>query len=337
MITKNVSLKKLNTFGLDCTAALFTTISNISDLKSIWKSNLLDREKLLILGGGSNILLLQNFPGLVIKNEIKGKKIIQETAEYVWVEFGAGEIWHECVLWAIDHGFGGLENMSLIPGTIGAAPMQNIGAYGVELKSVFENLQAFHLKTGNIETFNKAVCQFGYRESIFKHSHKNQYFIFSVTLKLSKQPKLNMAYGDIQQTLTEKNIDKPDIKEISDAVIAIRRSKLPDPDVLGNSGSFFKNPVIDQRQAALLQKTYPDLKTYEAENGVKIPAGWLIEKAGWKGQRLGNVGMHEKQALVLVNYGEASGLELWKHAEKVIASVKETFGIELQAEVNLIG
>lgn len=338
MVEKIYSLKNLNTFGIDASAALFADIDSIEALESIWKGTLIERNKPLILGGGSNMLLLNNYHGLALKNSILGKTIIHESESEITVEFGGGENWHETVLWAVESGYGGIENLSLIPGTVGAAPIQNIGAYGVELESVFVNLIAFNFITGITKVFNKEDCKFGYRDSVFKNEVKDQYFILKVQLKFQKQPKLKLDYGDVNAILEQKGITNPNIKDVSNAIIEIRQSKLPDPAKLGNSGSFFKNPIVEKSLALSISNSHTDLKTFEVdENHVKIPAGWLIEKAGWKGKRIGNVGMHEKQALVLVNYGGATGAELWNHAQAVIEDVNEKFGIRLQAEVNLIG
>lgn len=336
-ILKNASLKPYNTFGLEANAAFFTTVSSVNELKKVVKSSEFTEQTTLILGGGSNMLLTQDFKGLVIKNEIKGITHIKESDEYVWLKVGGGEVWHDFVLYCVERGLGGIENLSLIPGTVGAAPMQNIGAYGTEIKDVFESLEAFHWHSGEIKTFNAEDCQFGYRESIFKHSHKGQYFITHVTFRLRKNPLLNLEYGAIRATLEEMGISNPTIKKVSEAVIAIRQSKLPDPSEIGNSGSFFKNPVISKNQFQGIQAKYEQVPCYPVDDeNVKIPAGWMIEKAGWKGHRRGNIGVHKNQALVLVNYGGGSGLEIKKLAEDVMASVFEKFGVNLQPEVNII-
>ncbi len=335
VILKNYSLKSYNTFGLDTKAANLLKVQSVADLKQGLK---LPYESTFILGGGSNMLLTQDIAGLVIKNEIKGIEIVEETAEKVILSIGGGENWHELVLWAIAHNYGGIENLSLIPGTVGASPIQNIGAYGVELKDVFVKLEAINLATRRKKTFSKKACQFGYRDSLFKTGLKGQYFITKVFLQLTKKHhQLNMNYGAIKTQLAKKSIKKPSIKDLSDAIIAIRSSKLPDPAVLGNSGSFFKNPEIPRTQFDALQTKFPNIVFYELPNGkVKVPAGWLIEQDGWKGKKIGNTGAHAKQALVLVNYGNATGAEVKQLAFAIIASVKKKFGIELTAEVNII-
>lgn len=339
MVLKNYPLDALNTFGLKVSSALYCEIDSVQTLASLWKSNLFVMNRPLVLGGGSNLLFLKNYSGIVLKNDLTGRQVLKEDDNEVLVELGSGENWHQAVLWTLEQGWGGLENLSLIPGTVGAAPIQNIGAYGVELENVFESLTAFDMLYGRTVEFNKAECAFGYRESIFKHiENKGRYFIVSVRLKLSRHPLLKMDYGDIKAVLERDNIVEPGIRDISNAVIEIRQSKLPDPAVLGNSGSFFKNPIVEKDLAARIKENYPELKVFEVdEDRVKIPAGWLIETSGWKGKRIGNAGMHEKQALVLVNYGNATGTELWEHAQKVMNDVQNRFGIALQPEVNVVG
>jgi UDP-N-acetylmuramate dehydrogenase len=266
-----------------------------------------------------------------------GQELSRRFSKSVYVRAGGGENWHDFVLWTIQNGWGGLENLSLIPGTVGAAPIQNIGAYGVELRDVFHQLKALDLQTGKLKTFRHKDCQFGYRDSIFKRELRGRYFITEVTFKLSLFPKLNISYGAIRQELAAKNITNPGIRDVSNAVIAIRSSKLPDPAKIGNSGSFFKNPEFSNRVFTKIQKLYPDMPFYPvSEERTKIPAGWLIEQCGWKGKRVGETGCHKDQALVLVNYGKASGLEVWQHAVRVMESVKERFGISLEPEVNVM-
>jgi len=335
-IQENISLKRLNTFGLAKNARFFTRVESIKSLEEalIWAKN--QANKVLILGGGSNILLTDDFDGLVIKIEIKGKKLIREDENFIFVEVGAGENWHELVTYAIDQNWAGLENLSLIPGTVGASPMQNIGAYGVEIQEVFESLEALDRTSLKIRNFSKVECKFGYRESVFKHELKNQYVICSVIFKLKKQPEFRIEYGAIRDVLKEKGIIQPTIREISDAVIAIRTSKLPDPKEIGNAGSFFKNPTIHVSEYTELKLNFPEIPGYSTEEGVKVPAGWLIEQAGWKGKRVGEVGIHAKQALVLVNYGEGEGKDIISLSAQVQKSVKEKFGIELHPEVNFI-
>ena len=335
-IKKNISLQPFNTFGIDVKAESFLEAQSEQDLSFFFSIN---KKPVFILGGGSNLLLTKNVKSIVIKNNIKGRKVAREFQHSVYVSIGGGENWHQLVLWCIKKGFGGIENLSLIPGTVGAAPIQNIGAYGVELKDVFHKLEAIEIATGKKSIFKKKDCAFGYRDSIFKKKLKGKYCITRVWLKLSKPSRhqLKMSYGAIRQTLEQKKIKNPTIKDISKAVIEIRSSKLPDPKVLGNSGSFFKNPEITQRQFNSLQKKFPNIVFYPLDNGkVKVPAGWLIEHCGWKGKRVGNTGSHAKQALVLVNYGGATGAEVKKLAFKIIDSVHQRFGIQLSAEVNIL-
>ena len=292
----------------------------------------------MFLGGGSNVLLCNDFAGLVIRNAIKGKQIVHEDDDHVFLKVYSGESWHETVMYCVKRNWGGIENLSLIPGTVGAAPMQNIGAYGVELENVFDHLEAFNLHTFELETFNKSQCAFGYRESVFKRQLKGQYFIYSVTFKLNKKPSIHADYGDIQAILNEKGLsaETAGIKDVSDAVIHIRQSKLPDPKVLGNSGSFFKNPQITIEHFEALKLQFPDIKGYPQNDGMKVPAGWLIEQCEWKGKRVGNTGSHAKQALVLVNYGGATGSEIFQLAQDIIQSVADKFSIHLEPEVNIV-
>lgn len=337
-IQKNVSLKPLNTFGLEAKARVFVEVKSIEELQEVLQSEIAHDNEMFILGGGSNVLLSKDFEGLVVKNSITGKEVVHETDDFVLVKVGAGENWHNFVLYALEKGWGGIENLSLIPGTMGAAPMQNIGAYGVEIKEVFENLQAVNISSGEVEKFNKQACRFGYRESIFKNKVKGQYIITHVTLKLTKKDhELNTSYGAISETLEALKVKKPTIQDVSEAVIKIRQSKLPDPAKIGNAGSFFKNPSVDRIQYEELKTEYPHIPGYDLpDNNVKVPAGWLIEQCGWKGVTRGAIGVHKKQALVLVNYGGGSGDELKNLAEEIRASVIEKFGIELNAEVNII-
>jgi UDP-N-acetylmuramate dehydrogenase len=278
------------------------------------------------------------YPGLLIRNAIKGLQIVNEDDDHVLLRVYSGESWHETVMYCVERNWGGIENLSLIPGTVGAAPMQNIGAYGVELEQVFDQLEALNLNTLELETFNKTQCAFGYRESVFKRQLKGQYFIYSVTFKLSKKPIIHADYGDIQAILNEKGLsaETAGIKDVSDAVIHIRQSKLPDPKVLGNSGSFFKNPQITKEHFEALKLQFPDIKGYPQNDGMKVPAGWLIEQCGWKGKRVGNTGSHSKQALVLVNYGGATGTEIYQLAQDIIKSVSDKFSIHLEPEVNIV-
>ncbi|SFD04892.1 UDP-N-acetylmuramate dehydrogenase [Spirosoma endophyticum] len=338
-IESNVSLKPYNTFGIDATARYWVDISHEEDLTTLLHlTDFVDTPK-LILGGGSNVLLCHNFDGLVVKISLQGINVVREDEDHIYLTAGAGVNWHELVQFCVKQGYAGLENLSLIPGTVGAAPMQNIGAYGVELEQVFESLTAIHISTGEKRTFTHADCTFGYRESIFKRKLKNQFIITSVTFQLDKRPTFHTRYGAIQETLTEMGISEENlsIKAISEAVIRIRRSKLPDPAQIGNAGSFFKNPEIPKSQFDTLKDQFPTLPGYPInDNVVKLPAGWLIEQAGWKGYRLGDAGVHTKQALVLVNYGNATGNEILSLAGKVEESVLIKFGVAISPEVNVV-
>ncbi len=336
-IQENISLKPYNTFGLNAHAKYFTRIGNEDNLIALLSDKTLSTEKQLVLGSGSNILLKGDFDGVVLKNEIFGKEVISETEDKVLVKIGAGENWHQFVLWSLEQGYFGLENLSLIPGTVGASPIQNIGAYGLELKDVFESLEAIEVKTGKKEVFFKKDCNFGYRNSIFKKKYKGQFYITSVTLRLSRKNTVNVSYGAIQKVLTEMELEQITPKAVSDAVIQIRSSKLPNPAVIGNAGSFFKNPAINQSLFQDLQKKFPSLVFYPlANNYFKIPAGWLIEQCGWKGKIVGNTGTYKNQALVIVNHGHATGKEIIDLTEKIENSVLEKFNIKLDREVNIV-
>lgn len=335
-IQNNFSLKKYNTFGIEAKAKQFVAVHSVEELKQILATH--KTEAKFILGGGSNMLLTQDINALVIHIDLKGKKIIKEDNDYVWVESQAGEIWHEFVLWSIDQNLGGLENMSLIPGNVGTTPVQNIGAYGTEIKDTFVSCNTVDIATQELVTFTKAECKFGYRESIFKQEAKDKYVITSVVFKLTKRNhKINTAYGDITKELEKNNIVTPNLKEVSNAVIAIRQSKLPDPKELGNSGSFFKNPIIPKELYEKAHAQFPDMPHYVvSETEVKVPAGWLIEQAGFKGKRFGDAGIHKNQALVLVNYGNATGQEIFAVSKDIQATVLNKFGIAIEAEVNVI-
>ena len=335
-ISNNISLKSFNTFGIEAFAKQFVNITSTEELLEVLESKQFPDK--FILGGGSNMLLTQDIDALVIHINTKGKDIIREENDHVYVKIQAGENWHEFVLWCIDNGFGGVENLSLIPGNVGTSPIQNIGAYGVELKDVFVECEAINVDDFTINTFQKENCNFGYRNSIFKHEVKGKYIITNVTFKLTKaNHKLNTSYGAISSELNEKNINLPTIKNVSDAVINIRQSKLPDPKEIGNSGSFFKNPVITLEIFEKLQANFPEIPSYVvSENERKIPAGWLIEKAGFKGKRFGDYGVHKKQALVLVNYGSAKGSDILKLSKLIQKTIKRIFNITLEAEVNVI-
>jgi UDP-N-acetylmuramate dehydrogenase len=330
----NVDLKQYTTFGVSVIASKFSTFSSVEEARLLLKDN---TNELLILGGGSNLLLTQDFKGLVLKNEIKGIEIIEQNDSEVILKVGAGEVWHDFVLFTIQHGFRGIENMSLIPGSVGASPMQNIGAYGVEIKDVFEKLEALEINSGEIHTFTNEACAFGYRESVFKRALKGKYIITAVYFNLKINAPLNTKYGAIESELAAKGIHEPTSKDVSDAVIAIRTSKLPNPAELGNAGSFFKNPVVNRTVYNAIVSNYPEAPSYPInENLVKVPAGWLIETAGWKGKQVGACGVHKNQALVLVNYGNATGNEIYKLSSAIIEDVKEKFGIELEREVNIL-
>ncbi|MEZ0609280.1 UDP-N-acetylmuramate dehydrogenase [Fibrella sp. WM1] len=338
-VQRGVSLRPYTTFGIEAQANYFADLTSEADFETLRQLNELTDLPKLILGGGSNLLFTQNVNGLVLKLSLGGIEVIRQDEHHIYVRAGGGVIWHDLVMYCVANNYAGLENLSLIPGTVGAAPMQNIGAYGVEIEQVFDHLEAVHIETGEKRRFEHADCQFGYRESVFKHALKGQYIIASVTFRLDKVPTFHTGYGAISETLAEMGItdDKLTIRAISEAVIRIRRSKLPDPAEIGNAGSFFKNPEIDQAQFDQLKTTYPVLPGYPLASGrVKVPAGWLIEQAGWKGYRTGDAGVHAKQALVLVNYGNATGQEILDLAYRVRASVLETFGIEINPEVNII-
>ncbi|MBK8584667.1 MAG: UDP-N-acetylmuramate dehydrogenase [Bacteroidetes bacterium] len=336
-ILSNYSLKQLNTFGLEVKTDSYCKVTSIEDIKGLLSRPEISNFNKLVLGGGSNMLFKGDFHGLTIHNCIEGITVLPYDEDYVLVSAGGGVNWHAFVMYCVDQGYGGIENLSLIPGCVGAAPIQNIGAYGVEIKDTFYQLTAMNLVDGTIQLFNAAQCHFGYRDSIFKHEGKNKYIITEVTFRLSKRPAINKSYGAITSQLEVMGITNPTIKDISNAVIAIRQSKLPDPKVIGNAGSFFKNPEIPLSQFEDLQRQFPDVVGYKTHDTLmKVAAGWLIEKSGWKGKRVGNTGMHEKQALVLVNHGSATGNELIEHAKRVQSSVKEKFNIELEMEVNII-
>lgn len=335
-IQQNFSLKKYNTFGIEAKAKQFVAVHSNSELKAILEEN--KAQKKFILGGGSNMLLTKDIDALVIHIDLKGKKIIEENEDFVWVESQAGENWHEFVLWTIEQNFGGLENMSLIPGNVGTTPVQNIGAYGTEIKDTFVSCEAMTIENQEMKTFLKEDCHFGYRESVFKNEAKNQYIITSVVFKLTKHNhKINVSYGDITAELAKNNIINPSLKEVSNAVIAIRQSKLPNPKELGNSGSFFKNPILLKSDFEKIHQQFPEMKYFDiSETEVKVPAGWLIEQAGFKGKRFGDAGIHKNQALVLVNYGNATGQEILDVSKNIQETIFKTFGIHIEAEVNVI-
>lgn len=337
LLQEYISLKPLNTFHVAAQARYYSHIQNIEALQYLLLKQELQALPKLVLGAGSNLLFTSNFEGWVIQMAISGIRKLQEDQTAVWLQVGAGVNWHTLVLYCIDHGYGGIENLSLIPGTVGAAPIQNIGAYGVELSEVFESLAAVEIRTGIVKIFDKQACSFGYRDSIFKKSLQGQYIILHITLRLEKQPTLRTAYGDIQTTLKALEIQELSIKAISDAIIYIRQNKLPNPSQLGNAGSFFKNPIVKEANFEYLKSIYPHLPGYTLGNKqVKIPAAWLIEQCGWKGYRRGAVGVYSQQPLVLVNFGGASGQEIYQFAQDIQRSVNEAFGIELQPEIHIV-
>jgi len=335
-IVQNYDLTKLNTFGIKARAKFFVQIKDEADLAELFSSSQFQNNEKLFLGEGSNVLFTKDFDGIVVLNKLRGVEILKEDSASVIIRAMSGEIWHDLVSFAVDRGYWGIENLSLIPGTVGAAPMQNIGAYGAELKNVLEEVEALSIKTGERKVFKSAECELGYRDSIFKNELKGKYFILAITLRLSKVEKKNIAYKILKEHLEKNNIEVKNSKHVSDAVADIRRSKLPDPKVIGNAGSFFKNVFVDEKKLQELLKIYPDLLYFTEEEKVKIPSAWLIEQCGWKGKREGNAGVHEKQALVLVNHGGATGEEIKNLAEEIIASVYKKFGLKLVPEVNLI-
>jgi UDP-N-acetylmuramate dehydrogenase len=338
---KDISLLPFNTFGIDVKADHLFHLSDRGELAEIFahpafKTVSEDMSNMLILGQGSNILFTHDYSGVVIRNEIGGVRQLEETEEYVVLEAGAGVIWQDMVGYAVGRNLAGIENLTLIPGTVGAAPVQNIGAYGVEAAEVIVSVTGFHFGTRGWLTLDNRECMFGYRDSIFKHELRNRMLITSVVLKLSKELRPQLGYGGIREALAERNIAHPSLMEISDAVARVRRAKLPDPATLGNAGSFFKNPVVEERELEALQRSFPDIRYFRQGELYKIPAGWLIEQAGWKGYRLGDAGCYDRQALVLVNYGSATGEEILRLAEEIKRSVYDRFSINIEAEVNII-
>ena len=361
-IFENYDLSGLNTFGVKATSSFFVEVNSEDDLKELFNSEIFKKNEKLFLGGGSNVLFTKNFEGIVILNKLKGINILEENEDFVLIKAMGGEVWHDLVLFSVSNLYWGIENLSLVPGSVGATPVQNIGAYGVEIKDVIESVEAYEIETSDPSTpfnevqgkmlgagkriFKKDECEFGYRESIFKNRLKGKYFISSIIIKLNKKENKNTRYKALEEYLEKNKIEVNNVKDISDAVIEIRKSKLPDPKVLGNAGSFFKNIFIGKSKLEELQKIYQEMPFFEEPSdakamkgegmNIKIPAGWLIEQCGWKGKRVGNVGVHEKQALVLVNYGGATGEELKNLSDEIISSVFAKFGIKLTREVNLI-
>lgn len=341
-VYQNFSIKKYNTFGVTVTAKYFASFSSKEELEVLLENHKNIPSKMM-LGGGSNVLFTNNYNGIVLKNAIQGIKVLNEDTEYIYVNAGAGVKWHDLVLFCIKNNYAGMENLSLIPGNVGASPMQNIGAYGMEVKDIFYELEALHLEESVIKTFRATDCEFGYRDSVFKRQLKGQFAIMNVTYRLKRKAVFNISYGAIEKELERMHVRELSIKAISDAVINIRTSKLPDPGVIGNAGSFFKNPVIGQNELLELEKIDNNISYHNSgKNSYKIPAGWLIEQCGpengasWKGYRNGDAGCYDKQALVLVNYGNATGQEIYDLSERIKISVQEKFGIDLEREVNIV-
>ena len=337
IIKENVSLHPFNTFHIESTARFYTEVKNIEQLRELAASGRLHENPVLVMGGGSNLLFTGNYKGIVVRIQNKGIEIVSRSSKSVLVKASAGENWHEFVTYCVNLGFGGLENLSLIPGSVGSSPIQNIGAYGVEMKDTFYSLEAIDILTGELKQYKPEECHFGYRDSIFKNELKGRVVIWSVTFNLSLHAVVHLEYGAIKQQLSDMGIENPEISDVSRAVCEIRHSKLPDPKLLGNAGSFFKNPTIDQKFAEKLIEAFPKMVSYQTEDGrVKLAAGWLIEQCGWKGFREGDAGVHQNQALVLVNYGNAKGSDILTLAHRIQNSVYERFGVKLEMEVNVI-
>lgn len=339
LVEKNVDLSKYNTLGISAIADTFIEIKSASELEELFRNDFFSKNQPFYLGGGSNILLKGDLAQPVLKISIPGIEVVKEEKSEVFVQIGAGVIWHEVVVWCVQHNLGGIENLALIPGTTGAAPIQNIGAYGVEFDQVLEKLTAFDVEEGVLKTFKPQECDFAYRNSIFKNEYRGKMIITDVTLRLKNNShQINIDYYALSDYMEMNSIKNPGISDVFDAVVAIRTSKLPDPSLLGNAGSFFKNPIVEESVHNKLQKNYPAIPSYVMDNNeFKIPAGWLIEQAGWKGKRIGNVGTYKNQALVIVNFGGATGEEIYQHAKNIQKSVREKFGIDLKPEVNIVG
>jgi len=336
-IEEYISLKPFNTFGIDAKARYFAEPASVNEFREVLSENKFTTVPKFILGGGSNVLLTKDFEGLALKNNIKGIELVKKDQDFYYVKAGGGEVWHDVVMYCVNNNYAGLENLSLIPGSVGAGPIQNIGAYGVELKDYLFELEALNIKDQTIRIFNNVECKFGYRESIFKRELKDQYIITSVTYRLLKNPKLNTRYGAIEKELEEMHVKNVTIKDISQAVCNIRNSKLPNPTQIGNAGSFFKNPEVPRSVLTNLKPAFPNIVSYDINaDKVKLAAGWLIEQCGWKGKTIGDAGVHKLQALVLVNYGNVKGNEILELSQKIIDSVKNKFGVELEREVNII-
>jgi UDP-N-acetylmuramate dehydrogenase len=337
MISEYESLKPYNTFGVTAQARYFASFGSVEQLRELLAHPTVKQNQRLVLGGGSNMLFVRNFDGIVLKNELKGIETVAEDEHHYYVKSSAGEVWHELVMHCIRSNYAGIENLALIPGCVGASPMQNIGAYGVEIKDVFHELEAMQIEDGSMRTFSLNECNFGYRESIFKRGEKDRWVITSVTFRLNKRAVLHTSYGAIEEELDSFHLDNITIKDVARAVINIRSSKLPDPKKIGNAGSFFKNPVVPMSVYRSILEHHNNAPSFPIdEDHVKVPAGWLIERAGWKGKNLGNYGVHDKQALVLVNYGGATGSQIYDLSTSIIDDVKQKFGIELEREVNII-
>lgn len=335
-IFKNYNLTNLNTFHAKVEAKFFVELNQEQDLKDLFKTLEFKENEKLFLGKGSNVLFTKNFLGIVVLNKIKGIDILSETENEVLIKSMGGEAWNDLVSFAVEKGYWGIENMTLIPGSVGAAPVQNIGAYGVEIKDILDSVEVYNIETGNKKIFSNIECEFGYRESVFKNKLKGKYFVSAIIIKLNKNRNENIKYKALQEYFDKNKVMINDPKSVSDAVAEIRKNKLPDPQILGNAGSFFKNVFIDENRFKELKNKFPDMPSFVENRIVKIPAGWLIERCGWKGKRVGNVGMYEKQALVLVNYGGATGAELKEFSDQIIDSVFKKFGIKIEREVNLI-
>jgi UDP-N-acetylmuramate dehydrogenase len=337
MIKEFESLKAYNTFGVSAQARYLATFQTLEELRELLEHDIVRNTKRLVLGGGSNMLFTRNYDGVVLKNELKGIETVSEDEHHYYIKSAAGEVWHELVMHCINANYAGIENLALIPGCVGASPMQNIGAYGVEIKDVFHSLEAINIADGSMQIFSRDECKFGYRESIFKREEKDTWIIVSVTFRLNKRAVLHTAYGAIEEELDSMHLDNITIKDVAKAVINIRSSKLPDPKKIGNAGSFFKNPVVHMAVYRAIQEHHNNAPCFPIdEDHVKVPAGWLIERAGWKGKNLGNYGVHNKQALVLVNYGGATGSQILDLSTSIINDIKQKFGIELEREVNII-
>ncbi len=338
LIKENVSLKPYNTFGVEAIAKYFAVASNQDEVREILNWTKENNQKILLLSGGSNMLIVNDWDGLALKIEMHGIEIVESNEDEAIVKVNSAEVWNDFVQWCIERDLGGLENLSLIPGRAGTAPIQNIGAYGVEIKDTMTELTALEIATGQLRTFTNEQCKFGYRDSVFKNELKGQYLILDVSFKLTKKNhKLHTEYGAIRNELAQMGIENPTIKDVAQAVIKIRQSKLPDPKKIGNSGSFFKNPIIDQKLFNELKLKFPEIVGYPSgDDKVKVAAGWLIENAGWKGKRFGDAGVHKDQALVLVNHGKATGKEIYDLSEKIIQDIFEKYNIQLEREVNVI-